>query len=333
MWQPVVAVEATIDLNLVATFVKVAEASGFTAAAHALGLPTSSVSRKVSALEAILKVRLIQRSTRKLILTEAGRAYFERARASLAGLADATSAVADMSHDVAGPIRLTAPPDNSGILAGFLAEFLAKHPKVRLDVLLTARRVDLVAEGVDLALRGGRLGDSSLVVRRIGPGDLGLYATPTYLRRAGTPRTLAELARHRFVLYGPPDARRTLKLTGPNGEESVQVDGPIVVDDLSFGSDVVASGVGIGIVATFYAEGRAAQSRLGKRAPLVRVLPEYRIAGAELNLVSPPTVYEPTRVSLLRDFLAQKYGDLFRRCTAALAGRRPSVRRERRSVS
>ncbi|MDB4982345.1 MAG: transcriptional regulator, LysR family, partial [Myxococcales bacterium] len=213
-WQSIFVMTATIDLNLVSTFVKVAETGGFTAAGRALGLPTSSVSRKVSALEGILEVRLIQRSTRKLVLTEAGRAYFERARASLAGLADATSAVADMSHEVAGPIRLTAAPDNAGILAGFLAEFLAKYPKVRLDVMLTPRRVDLLAEGVDLAVRGGRLGDSSLVVRRIGPADLGLYATPAYLRRAGTPRTLADLSRHRFVLFGPPDTRRALKLTG-----------------------------------------------------------------------------------------------------------------------
>src|SRR5438477_176382 len=181
MWQSIFVVEATMDLNLVSTFVKVAEASGFTAAARALGLPTSSVSRKVSALEAMLKVRLIQRSTRKLVLTEAGRAYFERARASLAGLADATSAVADMSHDVAGPIT---------------------------------------------------------------------------------------------------------------------------VDELSFGTDVVAAGVGIGFVATIFAEGPRARARGGKRAPLVNVLPEYRLAGSELNLVSPPTAYEPTRVSLLRDFLA-----------------------------
>jgi DNA-binding transcriptional LysR family regulator len=323
-----------MDLNLVATFVKVAEASGFTAAARALGLPTSSVSRKVSTLEATLKVRLIQRSTRKLILTEAGRAYFERARASLAGLADATSAVADMSRDVAGPIRLTAAPDSSGILAGFLAEFLARYPKVRLEVLLTPRRVDLVAEGVDLALRAGRrLDDSSLVVRRIGPADLGLYAAPAYLRRAGTPRTLAELSRHRFVLFGPPDTRRTLKLVGPRGEETVEIDGPITVDELSFGTDVAAAGVGIGLAAAIFAEGPPARARGGKRPPLVRVLPEYRFAGSELNLVSPPTAYEPTRVSLLRDFLAQRYGDLFRRCQAVPARTPASGRRGHRPVA
>jgi DNA-binding transcriptional LysR family regulator len=306
--------EATMDLNLVSTFVKVAEAASFTAAARALGLPTSSVSRKVSALEDTLKVRLIQRSTRKLILTEAGRAYFERSRASLAGLADATAAVADMSHDVAGPIRFTAAPDNAGILAGFLAEFLARYPKVRLDVMLTPRRVDLVGEGFDLALRAGRLGDSSLVVRRLGPADLGLYAAASYLRRAGTPRTPDDLPRHRFVLFGPPDVRETLRLTGPEGEVTVKIDGPLVVDEMGFGADAVAAGIGIGFVPGILAERPTGRTLGVARAPLVRLLPEYHSSGTDLQLVSPPKAYEPTRVSLLRDFLAEKYGGFLKRC-------------------
>src|SRR5450432_1141687 len=151
-WQAIFVMTATMDLNLIATFVRVSEAGSFTAAAHALALPTSSVSRKVSALEAALGVRLIQRSTRRLVLTEAGRLYFERARASLGGLADATSTVADMSDEIAGVIRFTTAPDYTGTLAGFLAEFLRRHPKVRIETILTPRRVDLVSEGVDLAL-------------------------------------------------------------------------------------------------------------------------------------------------------------------------------------
>src|SRR5262252_5412165 len=124
--------EATIDLNLVSTFVRVGEAASFTAAARALGLPTSSVSRKVSALESALDVRLIQRSTRKLVLTEAGRAYFERARASLGGLAEAGAAVTDLSGEIAGPIRFTAGGNSTGLLANLLAEFLTRYPKVQL---------------------------------------------------------------------------------------------------------------------------------------------------------------------------------------------------------
>src|SRR3954470_17028555 len=162
-----------VDLNQVSAFVRVMEAGSFTAAAKPLGLRKSPVSRRVSALEGALRVRLLQRSTRKLVLTEAGRLYFERARAALGGLADASATVTDMSRDVAGPIRFTAAGDSTGMLAGLFGEFLGRHPKVQLDVVLTARRVDLVAERFDLALRAGRLSDSALVARRLGRFDLG----------------------------------------------------------------------------------------------------------------------------------------------------------------
>src|SRR3954462_3527319 len=144
-----------LDLNQVSAFVRVMESGSFTAAARALGLPKTSVSRRVTALERVLRVRLLQRSTRKLVLTEAGRLYFERARAALGALGDARSAVSDMSQEIAGPIRFTAGGDNSGLLAKLLGEFLARYPRIQLDVVLTARRVDLVAEGFDLALRAG----------------------------------------------------------------------------------------------------------------------------------------------------------------------------------
>jgi len=196
-----------LDLNQVSAFVRVMEAGSFTDAARVLGLPKSSVSRRVSALEKALRVRLLQRSTRKLVLTEAGRVYFERARAALAGLTDASSAVTDMSRELAGPIRFTAGGDNTGFLIGLIAEFLERYPKVQLDVVHTPRRVDLLAEGFDLALRAGPLVDSSLVVRRLGRSDLGLHASRAYLRRAGTPRRVGDLAKHRFILFGEPQLR------------------------------------------------------------------------------------------------------------------------------
>src|SRR3954463_16034611 len=135
------------DLNQVSVFVRVMEAGSFPAAARGLGLPKSSVSRRVSALETALRVRLLQRSTRQLVLTEAGRLYFERARAALRGRAAASRAVTDLSHEIAGPIRFTAGGDNTGLIANLLAEFLARYPKVQIDVVLTPRRVRLVAEG------------------------------------------------------------------------------------------------------------------------------------------------------------------------------------------
>lgn len=309
---------ATIDLNLAATFVQVIESGSFTAAAQRLALPKSSVSRRVTALEKALRVRLLQRSTRKLVLTEAGRMYFERARAALGGLADANTAVADMSHEIAGLIRFTTGGDNTGQMAALIAEFLDRHPKVQIEALLTPRRVDLVAEGFDLALRAGHLTDSTLVVRRLGTTDHFLFASPRYLRKAKTPRKIADLDRHRFVLFGPPHERGQLRLQGPLGEEVVKIQGPLIVDDMYFAADAIAAGVGIGLLPIAYFGWMWKAGRRSPRRELVRVLPNYGIPGSEINLVSPPTAYEPTRVGLFRDFLAERLRPLMHVCVAPI---------------
>src|SRR4051794_23045851 len=322
-----------VDLNQVTAFVRVMETGSFTAAARTLGLPKSSVSRRVSALEAALRVRLLQRSSRKLVLTEAGRLYFERARAALGGLADASATVTDMSRDVAGPIRFTAAGDSTGMLAGLFGEFLARHPKVQLDVVLTPRRVDLVAEGFDLALRAGRLVDSTLVARRLGRFDLGLFASRAYLRKAGRPTHLAELGRHRCILPGEASEPRRLRLTGPGGEETVAIDGPLVVHEMSFAVDAIVAGIGIGLVPEIYLGWKGPRGR-AVRGELVRVLPEFGLIGTEVALVSPTKSYEPARVKLLRDFLADRLAGMMRARPAVVTeeqrnGHEPRPRRRR----
>lgn len=308
---------ATVDLNLIATFVRVMDTGSFTAAARALGLPKSSVSRRVSALETTLRVRLVQRSTRSLVLTEAGRVYYERARVALGGLNEANTAVGAMNQEVAGLIRFTAGPDNTGMLAGLFAEFLERHPKVQIEAMLTPRRVDLVAEGFDLALRAGPLVDSSLVVRRLGTTDHHLFAARAYLRKHGTPRRVSDLARHRFVLFGAPHERGQLRLTGPDGEEVVKVTGPLIVDDLSFAADAIAAGVGIGLLPEAYYGWMWKGGRRSPRRDFVGLLDGYSVPGSEVSLVSPPTAYEPTRLGRFRDFLAERLGPLVHACSAA----------------
>jgi DNA-binding transcriptional LysR family regulator len=312
----------TPDLNQVSAFVRVMESGSFTAAARTLGLPTSSVSRRVSALETALRVRLLQRSSRKLAPTEAGRLYFERARAALGGLADANAAVTDLSQEIAGTIRFTAGGDNTGLLASLLSEFLARHPKIQIDVVLTPRRVDLVGEGFDLALRAGPLVDSSLVARRLGRTELGLFASRSYLRKAGRPKSVAELAGHRFVLFGQPHEREHLRLTGPDGEQDVAIQGPLVVHDMSFAADAIATGIGIGLVPDMYFGWmiKGGLRRAGR--DLVRLLPDHGVVGAELSLVSPPKAYEPARVALLRDFLAERLRPLVQDCALAVEAER-----------
>jgi DNA-binding transcriptional LysR family regulator len=288
----------TMDLNRVAVFVRVVEDQGFTAAAQTLGLPKSSVSRAVGLLEAELGVRLLQRSTRRVSLTEAGAAFYERASRGLAGVEEAAAAVADMQGALRGSIRLTAPVDAGALLlAAPLARFARRNPRVHVELVLTGRVVDLVEEGFDLALRAGQLRDGSLVARKLGESDGGVFASPRYLARRGTPAAVADLARHRCVLFRPARGRATWALTGPEGEERVEVAGPLGADDLSFLRRALLAGVGLGLLPSFVC------ARDVERGRLARVLPAYRAFAAPLHLVYPSARYVPRRVTALRDFL------------------------------
>ena len=232
---------------------------------------------------------------------------------------------------MAGPIRFTAGGDKNGFLANLLAEFLARYPGVQLDVVLTSRRVDLVSEGFDLALRAGPLVDSSLIVRRLGRSDFGLFASRAYLRKAGKPQRVSDLARHRFVLFGQPQDRQQLRLTGPDGDEVVRIEGPLVAHDMAFATDAIAAGIGIGMVPETYLGWLGPGGRRSGYVDLVRVLPDHAMPGADVSLVSPPTTYEPTRVALLRDFLAERLGPLMRSCTLAVEEQKRARRQRARS--
>src|SRR5689334_11955800 len=160
---------ATIDLNRFAVFVRVVEEESFTAAAAALGVPTSSASRSVARLEADLGVRLLNRTTRKLSLTDGGRQFFQRMQAVIAETEEATQEAAGFAREPRGPVRVTVPPDLA--LPAIVKRIVERYPGVVLELVVTSRRVDLVEEGIDLALRGGNLPDSSLVSRKIADTD------------------------------------------------------------------------------------------------------------------------------------------------------------------
>ena len=238
-----------MDLNHVAVFARVVELESFTAAAKQLGLPKSSVSRTVTRLEEELGVRLLQRTTRKLHLTEAGQAYFERARVALSGLEEAASAATNMSAEPRGTVRLSAPADIGVLnLADVVARFVRKFPLVHVELSFSSRYVDLVAEGFDLALRAGKLSDSTLIARRIGSDSLGIFASANYLRKRGRPKSLAELAQHDCVLFRGKNGKCEWRLTGPDGEERVTVRGPVNADEMAFVQQAVAAGLGIAVV-------------------------------------------------------------------------------------
>lgn len=289
-----------MDRNHIAYFVRVVERGSFTAAAAVLGVPKSTVSRAVAKLEDDLGVALLRRTTRAVTLTDAGHAYFERVKGAITMLDEAGTLARDAGGEAKGVVRLTAPVDAAAlVLAPMLARFNRAHKGISVELLLTSRRVDLVQEGVDLALRAGRLLDSSLVARKFGTASAGLFASKAYLARRGAPKKVTDLAKHDCVAFRP-QGDREWRLTGPRGEERVEVSCPLVADDLMFVRAAVVEGAGIGLVPSYLF------SEDVRRGRVVRVLPAYSLREATLSIVYPASKYMPTRVALLRDFLVEE---------------------------
>lgn len=294
-----------MDLNLVTAFVSVVEQQSFTSAAKALGLPKSSVSRRVTELEEELGVQLLHRTTRKLALTEAGRSYYEQAEKALTELQAAAESATGMDTEARGIVRVTAPVD-IGVLgiADIVAEFVREYPDIHVDLSLSSKVVDLVDDGFDIGIRAGKSRDASLVSRRIGTAALGLYASADYLASRGRPRSLADLAEHDCVLFRGKHGKALWRLEGPGGElSSVEVRGRVNVDEMLFVRQAVGVGLGIGLLPTIVI---ATCNRVRALEPVERILPEFGMGGSDVAVVTPSGPKRPRRVTLLRDFLVQR---------------------------
>ena len=189
-----------LDLNDVVVFTEVVAAGSFTAAAKRLGLPTSAVSRRVARLEAELGYQLLRRTTRSVGLTDVGRVYYERTSKIAADVEAAGRALDEVHGKASGTIRIAAPPDDDGVLWRLLTGFLPEHPDVDLEIRQTLEYVDLVEQGIDLALRGGSPPDSAeFTAHRLFQSRMVLVASPDYLARRGTPKTVDDLLEHDCV--------------------------------------------------------------------------------------------------------------------------------------
>ncbi len=292
-----------MNLGRVQAFVRVAELKSFTEAARSLDLPTSSISRAITALETELGAKLFERTTRRLALTPLGRTYYEHASRALAELSEGERRVGELQRDPRGEVRITAPGDlDDGFLARCLSEFAALHPRIRVTTVLTNRFVDLIGEGIDLALRVAEgLPDSSLVARPLGRYRAFLVASPEYEERRGLPERPEDLSRHECILTVASEGGSRWVLVGPKGEEAVEVKGRLVADDLRFVRDLVVAGAGIGVLAL------APGAREPDDTRLVRVLPRYTLKAPTLFAVVPSTKRLASRVSVLRDFLVSAY--------------------------
>jgi len=280
-------------------FVAVVEAGTFTAAADRLGMAKSAVSRRIASLERRLGVQVLQRTTRRLNLTDTGRSFYERSVRILADLDEAEAAVHQEHGELRGKLRV-ALPLSFGIrhMCKPIAEFSQLHPKVTFDLDLNDRRVDLVQEGADLALRIGHLSDSSLIARRLFDSHIVVCASPEYLREHGAPETPEDLRDHDCLVYGNlSDPARWVGRSNKGIEHRVDVHAVLSATSGELLSQLAAKGLGIVMQPTFIA------GELIRRGALLPLLTDYQWPTAPAYAVYPPTRHLSFRVRTFIDFL------------------------------
>jgi DNA-binding transcriptional LysR family regulator len=290
-----------LDLNEVRMFVQVVRARSFAEASRRLGVPSNTLSRRVRQLEAALDTRLMQRSTRKLALTAAGSAFFERCAPAVDGVLEAGKDLAYGSQTPSGTVRVAAPADFLDFFQiEWVREFLALHRKVRLDFVLSDARADLIEEAIDVAFRGGVVADGQWVFRRLMSQSFVLVASPSYVQARGLPETLHSLGRHDCVTACGRPATATWTLEGPHGSEEVKVGGRFGANSARTLLNGCLLGLGIALLPSILVVPHIGAGRL------VYVLPEYRRAGADLNVILPSSQQIPTAVSAFVEFAAEK---------------------------
>ena len=283
-------------------FTAVVDAGSFVAASEALAMSKAAVSRQVAELETRLGVRLLHRTTRKLSLTAEGEVFYARSRELLGSVAEAEAEVTARSGQALGVLKVSAPVTFGLLhLAGLWPGFMAAHPNVSLEVMLSDRMVDLVEEGFDVAVRIARLPSSSLVSRKLSSTRMVLCATPQYLQEHGTPGHPSELARHQVLAYTLLATGETWEFDGPEGHVAVKV-APRMHSNSGDTCRAAALGhQGIILQPTFMI---ADDLRSGQ---LVEVLPQYRSLELGIYALYPTRKHVLPKVRLLIDYLAQSF--------------------------
>src|SRR5690606_24507529 len=285
----------SMDLNEVVIFARVVQAGSVTRAARQLGLPKSTVSRKVSELEERLGIRLLQRTTRKLSLTGEGRAYYPHCARVVSELEAAERAVTELHATPHGRLRVSAPL-HFGFLGHITAEYLSRYPEVSVEVVCTDRLVDLVEEGFDLAVRVGRLGDSSLVARKLGTSKRILVASPDYLEARPPLRTPNELGALDALCFGLGEDE-TWRLERGGQHVELKITGRIVANDFELLHRAALAGAGIGMLPLPRV---SSDLRYGR---LRHVLPDWRSTESPVSVVYPSVRHLSPKVKAFVDLL------------------------------
>ncbi len=292
-----------IDLNRLNIFKVVVLTGSFSKAALQLKIPKSRVSRQISSLEAELKVPLIYRTTRSFQLTDAGRELYQKALPHLTELQDALSFLGDTRSDLQGLVRMTVPEDIGVELMGQIcAEFTQLYPRIKLDMIIDNRYVDLVKEGVDIALRIGKTKDSTLTAKRIGTTRLSLYAAPALTQKFSKLRDPHDLQALPFLSFFG-SSTQTLKLKGPKGPVTLKLE-PIFASNNFFTLKRMAlMGHGFTLLPGYLAK------REQTEGSLVNLLRDYRGDENPIQLVFPSQKNMPPRIRTVIDFMASRLQD------------------------
>ncbi len=297
-----------IDLNALMIFARVVEANSFSAAARRLKMPVSTVSRRVADLEEQLGVRLLDRSTRSLRLTDVGCEVLEHAQRS-AELGDAVDGiVSNHLSSVSGTLRLSAPPSISdSLLVPLVGAFQASYPGVRVHIFVTERIVDHIAEGIDLVFRLGPLKDSTLVARKILTYRHQLLASPAYLEKVKPPETPQDLLGHRLLAFSHSRTEHSWSFARANGtgRETLTFQPWLSMNDYTGLGAALLSGAGICDLPPLV------QPDLLREGRLVEVMPKWRFRTLDLSVVHLGTRYVPRPVRVFKEFVAQMAPTLF----------------------
>jgi DNA-binding transcriptional LysR family regulator len=279
-----------MDFDSISVFVKVVQAGSFSQAARILRMPNSTVSAKVSGLEKKLGVTLLQRTTRNLRVTQAGEAYFTRCVQALEHLEAGENELATTLRKPHGLLRVTASVAvGHCVLPAVIREFVAAYPEVEVEIVVNNRVVDLIAEGVDLAIRAGKLKDSRLIAKKFVPGYFTLWASPSYLKTVKGPAHPKDLGQFE-CLTSSRWSGKTIELWNGTEKATVPVSGKVAADDLETIKKFTALGYGIGLLPDIICQQEAADGKL------VKVLPHWRGKPSTLYFVYPAQAFVPAKV-------------------------------------
>jgi len=291
-------------LNGMRIFAQVVDARSFTAAADKLGMSKSLVSRHVSALERSLAVKLLNRSTRKLNLTEAGAVFYEHCARIVQEAALAEQRLTQTQSELAGLIKVTATPAFAvrHVLPA-LPDFYRQYPQIQVQLSCSNRLLDLGETGFDLGIRVAFKPDPNLVARKLAANRSVLCATPAYLKQHGTPRRIDDLRKHECILFSPLTSRKGWAFVRDRRKHTIPVSGVFETDDMDAVHAAVASSLGIGILPLYIVSDALRQGQLVPLLRMYQVIPESGI-----YLVYLPNRTLPLRVRAFIDFLLERFG-------------------------